>query len=623
MKFLKHIAFAAVASLALSGCSDALEADNKSNGGQNAEDYFSSNPELIIPTAYQMLTKFAFQVDMHDAQSDMYMCPRSGSDTEFARFAITSETSALNDYYKNAYKLIWYANGLINYGGEGSECAQHGIFLRNYGYFLLTQQFGAVPYITHFIQDASIDYPRTPLEEIYPAMIAELTDLYNTTTFTQNKHDGQFNKQAVAALLGEVCLAAGWDLGTSPTDLPSGKYSVNDTKYFREAAKWAEAAINGTALSMTYAQKWDPRNEGNAEEIFSVNYCREVAIGDVETGGHFMHNNYTCYFDNCLKTGMKPIKSGGLYLPSEKAVMLFQKGDSRFEDLFMTTIYNAKSDGTTAVWGKDGGYYAPYFPDAKLDELRIAVKVFPYYTTDAEIDAWFAAHKEQIKAPDKIEGTDLYDYGIVNPLAMRLSDNADLWDFKKDGTVSRRAAMKYIDYSKTAGINSLSCKKWDDPDTPQRATDGNYRDIVLFHVSKCYLNAAEAYLLSGDETKALQKINDVRKRAGLNALASFGSYDPAYTVPASFVTSALDVLLDEYARECYAEQDRWRELRRSHQLIRYNLAFNWAITSLDEMKGADGVFRTIRPIPQNVISNNNSITDADQNPGYRSVLSVE
>lgn len=623
MKFFKYIAFAALASVALTGCSDALDADNKSNGGQNAEDYFSENPELMIPTAYDKLRKFAFQVDMHDAASDMYMCPRSGSDTEFARFAITSETSALNDYYKEAYAMIKYANGLIHYGGEGSECAQHGVFLRNYAFFLLTQQFGAVPYITHFIQDGEVNYPRTPLDEIYPGMIEELTDLYNTTTFTTNKHNGEFNKQAVAALLAEVCLAAGWDLGTTVTDYAAGTYSVKDTKYFVEAAKWAETAINGTNLSMSYAQKWDPYNEGNAEEIFSVNYSRAAAIGDVETGGHYMHNNYTCYFDNPLKTGMKPIKSGGLYLPSEKAVMLFEKGDKRFEALFMTTIYNAKSDGSTAAWGKEGGYFAPYFPDAKLDEMRIACKVFPYYTTDDEVDAWFASHKEQIKAPQTIGDTDLYDYGVVNPLAMRLSENADIWDFNKDGSVTKRGAMSYLDYSKTAGINSLSCKKWDDPETPQRSSDGNYRDIVLFHVSKSYLNAAEAYLLAGDNGKALSKLNDVRKRAGLNALGSFGDYNPDYTVPSTFTTTALDVILDEYARECYAEQDRWRELRRTHQLIRYNIAFNWAITSLEQMKGADGVFRTLRPIPQNVISNNNAITDADQNPGYRSVLAAE
>jgi hypothetical protein len=55
-------------------------------------------------------------------------------------------------------------------GGEGAY-ADEARFLRNYGYYLLTQQFGGVPYITDYINTDRRDYPRENLENIYQAMI--------------------------------------------------------------------------------------------------------------------------------------------------------------------------------------------------------------------------------------------------------------------------------------------------------------------------------------------------------------------------------------------------------------------------------------------------------------------
>ena len=131
-----------------------------------------------------------------------------------------------------------------------------------------------------------------------------------------------------------------------------------------------------------------------------------------------------------------------------------------------------------------------------------------------------------------------------------------------------------------------------------------------------YLVAAEAYLMAGDATKSLAKLNAVRNRAGLASLNSFGEYQPEYSTSATFTIKDIDVILDERARELYAERQRWTDLRRTKQLIRYNVEFNNYVASAADMANVAGEYKWLRPIPQEEISSNTGINNEDQNPGY-------
>ena len=114
-------------------------------------------------------------------------------------------------------------------------------------------------------------------------------------------------------------------------------------------------------------------------------------------------------------------------------------------------------------------------------------------------------------------------------------------------------------------------------------------------------------------------LNAVRQRAGVATLNSINDYNPAYTVPSTFGNiTLLDLLLDERGRECYAEKTRFADLRRTKQLVRYNLAFNNSVSSIASMTGADGGIKWLRPIPSTELNNNDGINAVDQNPGYRS-----
>jgi hypothetical protein len=164
--------------------------------------------------------------------------------------------------------------------------------------------------------------------------------------------------------------------------------------------------------------------------------------------------------------------------------------------------------------------------------------------------------------------------------------------------------------------NGACVKKFDDAAADFTNQDNDYRDIVLFHVSDMYLVAAEAYLMAGQSAQALEKINAVRGRAGLPALASFNAYQPEYATTGNFTLKEIDLILDERARELYAEGHRWMDLRRTKQLVRYNVQFSEYISGEAAMKGADGNIRWYRPIPANEISANTGISIEDQNPGY-------
>ena len=108
--------------------------------------------------------------------------------------------------------------------------------------------------------------------------------------------------------------------------------------------------------------------------------------------------------------------------------------------------------------------------------------------------------------------------------AVRLGDSNNVleYTFNDDGSFKAAKTTSYAEYMETTDAFG-SVKKFDDPESDQLGSSNDYRDIVIFHVSDMYLVAAEAYLMSGDATKSLAKLNAVRDRAGLASLASFSS----------------------------------------------------------------------------------------------------
>ena len=583
----------------LTSCSDFLEAENKSAGGQTADDRFGADATSYLTATYSSLKNIVYNVGLYQQGTDLFIITRGKPQGSYNEYSLTPEDNGVKSLYSNLYKTVNYANGVIYYAGEDSPLAHEARFLRGYAYYVLTQQFGGVPYITTYINDASREYPRTSLEEVYTNLIEDLEDLYYNSTLADQSHEGRASKQAVAALLAKLYLSAGWDLDTQYTDVAKGTYAVNGTTNFTKAAQWAETAIHNVNLTMSFEDKWSAANEGNAEEIFSVQYERAGFPGNVTSGGHSMQNNYGGYYGECLSTCMKNV--GSENAQSEKAMYLFEKGDNRYEATYMTTMYNATDKSN---WGTEG-YYA-YYTAANRDNLPVAYRYFPWYVTEAEAEAEFAAHSSQYRKGN----------GINDVIAAILTlPNVVKYIFNEDGTYTKTT----IDINTYNGQtnNGVCVKKFDDPACEQVTGNNSYRDIVIFHVSDMYLIAAEAYLMAGQTAQALAKLNAVRNRAGLPSLAAFSAYENQYTTSAAFNLTDLDVILDERARELYAEGYRWMDLRRTKQLVRYNVEFNVYVPNARAMMDVTGTdYKLYRPIPSDEIEMNTAMDKEDQNPGY-------
>ena len=640
MKTVKRIiyisAFAALGIMPFTSCEDFLTAENKTAGGQTAEDYFST-PEGVATLrtyAYSQLKNLTASSDISDIYADgtdLYTDCRGKTPTEFHNYSLSAENTTVEDFYVAAFSLVNYANAVLYYAGEDSEYAPEMHFLRAYAYYLLTQQFGAVPYSTTYINNSEREYPRMALAELYPNVITDLEQYANDSRLPATDHNGNVSQRAVKTLLAKLNLAAGWDLETTLTDAAKGTYSKEGTTYFAAAAEWAKQAINNEGLSLTFADKWSPTNEGNTEEIFSVQYDRAGYPGDATQGGHGLQNDFCSYFGDPTATGLK--YCGSKRAPSIKSQYLWEDGDQRYDATFMTTVYNY-----SGTWGTQG-YYA-YYNTADLSNEPIAYVYFKAGTLVSDVVQFINDNKDRLVTGDnvnvpvvRIMGNPLISYTYTRNLIDEEDPDkgkpgASDVDFGvvTEGEDSYYTFMQFASEDYTRHINdrangpTQAVKKWDDPATIQEGlnTTNDYRDVVIMHLSDLYLVAAEAYYMADDAGTALQYVNAVRSRAGLSGLGSLEGVVPAFSqiVSSDFGTyTALDVILDERARELYAENYRWMDLRRTKQLVRYNVAFNNAVTSVDDMSSA-GEIKWYRPIPVAEMNSNTALTSEDQNPGY-------
>lgn len=595
---------ALLAGTTLTSCSDFLEAENKSAGGTTSDQFFGSKADAMLTSAYISLKNFNNQADITDQGTDLYMNTRGQDAGAFNQYSsLDPENAVVKTYYVSCYGTVNYANGFLYYteGKEGYDAKrQEARFLRDYAYYCLTQQFGSVPYITTYIQSAERNYPKMALADIYKNVTDDLLDIYNNCKLSDTDYtSGRPSKEAVAALLAKFYLAWGWDLDTQVTDAANGNYTVSSKEHFTLAAQWAETAIGGKSLTQPFATKWSPSNENNDEFMWSIQYDAASIESSLDKECNAQSSTYGGYYS----TNQKGCDSKNQQ--SEKSMYLFEKGDSRYEGTFMTTFYQGNS--------MDDAYFAPYNnTEAQLANHAINLKFFPYWTTEAEATAWLAAHKAQMAKGD---GPNVVKAAILT------SPTVTTYTFSADGTAKK--ATQSLSSFNTSTDNGVCVRKFDDPVNKSYC----YRDIVILNRSELYLVAAEANLIISDgqgNRDFWKYINAVRTRAGVNTLNSLSDYDPMYTTPSSFGNIRLiDLLLDERARECYAEKTRFVDLRRTKQLVRYNIAFNSSVTGVSSMTGVDGEIKWLRPIPSAELNNNSGMTASDQNAGYRTSSSSE
>lgn len=629
-KFIIMSALGLATVAGLSSCSDFLDTDNKSTVTPESQFSDISGWNQQLNNAYYALRDVYSDPKVFCQGTDLYTVGQNASAPVLQSYQYSSDNEDVTNLYKNTYAAINYANCVLKYCKD-DKLNDQARFVRDYCYYILTQQFGAVPYITDYIESASTNYPRTDLATVYANVIADLKEIIangNLESVSSEKDArGRASVIGAKALLAKVYLAAGWDLQTTVNDAKNGTYTVNSTEYFAEAAKYASEVADAVPLTQSFDKKWDFDNNEkgtNAETLFAIQYDRATS-SDKVTGGHDQQHNFALYMgSNTL--GVKGVKSD--LCPTERVYYAFDKGDDRFEGTFMTTVYGY--DGNESNWSKQG-YWAFYNAnDDEKAKLSIAFKYFPWYTEDSEIEAYCTAHASQFVTTGMKSTTKVF----------KVAENSTCKAYAANGSYDAKNSATYTQPFSSA-IQKIGClppvRKFDDKNTTSdcKQSGGDYRDVVVLNASEIYLVAAEAYLMMGDDANSLKYLNAVRTRSHasyLNSFSDYKRYDWGYNDAGGYVSfgqtdsygltiNKLDVILDERMRETLGEYYRWMDLRRTHQLVRYNTTY--CGLSVNNMTGNDGQIKWLRPIPENEIQINSGITAADQNPGFRTYSTAE
>lgn len=542
-----------------SSCNDYIEEESLSNVPADATYKTASGFQLLVNTNYAWLKGiYGGNPWLFESGTDMYAEGRTPEPAGLSQYTqLIPSSSNVDELYNSCYQLIQSVNKTVYYSTITEQTSNlntlvgEAKFLRANAYFLLVQTYGGVPIVLDNITTPVLSFKRNTAEEVYAQIITDLdaslasvgTGVYSTT--------GRVNKRAVNDLLAKVYLTKGYETFGTAAD-------------FTKAAAYADAAIAGQALNVAFDQLFKPGNDLNAETIFSVQYDKASTSTDPTKLG----NNQFYYFSSYLggaETGA-PLRSYNL-CPTDYALGLYEKGDKRWEATFMTEILEGPE--TTNGVTKNILYY-PYYRSTNPASLKVRHFYAPKWFTAADRLAWETANASRKSA------TFVYHpYGEYSA-AYTLIKNLDCY--------------------------TIPVKKFDDPDptTPSSTGPVSTRDIIVSRLGETYLIAAEAYLKAGVPSTGLDRLNEVRRRAGV-ANATLAQFN-------------IDYILDERGRELLGEYKRWFDLKRTGTLVARASTHNYKIKAANFV-GVDGKLKILRPIPQSVLDLNQN-KDFPQNPGY-------
>lgn len=557
----KSIFILGIVAATFTSCNDFIEEENLS--------FVSADDTYKTASGFQLLvnTNYAWQKGIYGGDpwlfvsgTDLYAEGRAPEPAGLSQYTqLIPSAEGVEQLYTTCYQLIQSVNKTVYYSTLTEQNANVPVllaearYLRANAYFLLVQTYGGVPIVTENFTAPVLQFDRNTAEQVYDFIITELeASLANVGTSAYNS-TGKVNKRAVNDLLAKVHLTRGYETFGKPTD-------------FATAATYADAAIAGQGLTIPYAQLFTPTTDLNAETLFSVQYDAKSTSTSPTTLGNKQFYFFSSYLGGAAETGA-PLRSYNL-CPTNYALGLFEKNDTRWNATFMTEILELKQliDGKERII-----LYYPYYRNVGDPNLKVRHFYAPKWFTAADKTAYMTTN------------------------AARLSPTFVYHDW---GTYSAEYTL-----IKNLDAQTIPVKKFDDPSPNTPSTNGSVstRDIITARLGETYLIAAEAYLKAGNPSVGLQRLNAVRTRAGVTP-ATVGEFN-------------IDYILDERGREMLGEYTRWFDLKRTGKLVERAVLHNYKIPSAANFNGNGGNLKILRPIPQIVIDLNQN-KNFPQNPAY-------
>lgn len=498
--------------------------------------------------------------------------------------------------WNRSFNNINLANGIISFAPDVSMDAAakarvvaEAHFFRGLYYFILVQQFGAVPLD---LGSGDMAFNQLPfqgfnrlvpdlLKKNYQLIIDDFTYASKNLPATRPAGGGFYIYQSAAYhFLAKAYLYRGY----------SSVKQAGDYKSAWDAAKYIidNQVSLGTSLLQDYGDVHKEGNDYNSEILYSVeriqadpfdNEVNDVAnefSGKANMSCNWFNSNYQ---NNVTINGAFPCDRVLQYMRPLRqlcpnpwlydSAFADKKNDSRYDNSFRTvwlaTNNNAAASGVST--GDTAYFLAPN-------------KVYA----------------------DSLRALGTKKYVIIDPTQFYLVSRP---------AIQLYPALKKYDDNKRAGIN-----------------DASGRPYVVAKLSEVYLEAAEAAILDGRPADALPLILTLRQRAayrpGLSApiLAqrqlvmtnkNTGTPNIPVLTPYTQADMTVDFIMTERSRELCGESLRWTDLACRGLLVEYVKTRSRNLVASAKIQ----TYHMLRPIPQSQLDK--SIIDnpaAYQNPGY-------
>ena len=474
---------------------------------------------------------------------------------------LNKDFGVVDRYWSRFYKWIFLANTVIDRSEdfyvkwtdeEKREIVAEAKFLRAFAYKFLANMWGDVPLVLNETATPKFDYVRAPREEVYRQMKTDLTEAVLYMKTVDRQPGGRAPRAAAYHLLSEVNICLGDYAGA----IAAASAVIGDPNFYLMTERFG-VRKNFTFNGYSYRGPQRP-------------------WGDV-------------YWD------------------------LFQKGNMNWKEGNREAIWNFQMDvkiqggGNTTQWGGNFGlerhWCSTWWGAADKNGVANWLK-----------DTLSGRPATNNCLPSAYTGELIWQYKGDWDRDMRNSEynikREHYWTNPKSAFYGQRITPDNMgnpsEYRFRAGLPSyIKCTEavhhglFVDATSGQKNDQGRvFKDWYIMRLPETYLLRAEAYLRSGDTQKAAADINVVRDRA------------KATPVTASDVN--IDLILDERARELFAEEFRLSTLTRMGKLVEYLHKYNEAVKQFNFQLPT---YKNLLPIPHNAIEANKH-ADLGQNQGY-------
>ena len=559
VKYTKLWAFILVSTV-MTSCS----LDEQNYSSVTTDNYITSSTqyEELVTAAYTQLRSLYNCTGVHCMFYGTDIYSRTGelndSQNGLDDYSYINPTNgALSNWWNRNYDIITKCNVALD-RGEGINMSDQlratrnaeVLTLRAYAYFNLVETFGDVPLILHELTTPTFNFERASEQEVYKQIISDLNSAIQGGGLPSPLATNDFGRVDAAMahhLLGKILLTRSYKSFAESSDL------ANSISNLEAVLPLHPMSVNWDLLFDTQGGKYEYNNQ---EIIFSIRFSTNALYNTGSNSGwyqHFKTPNLITWPGLIDRTG--PYwRTDPSYRPGDDYLESFEDGDVRGSEKYIVRHLYATSAGEVNGVSFSKGDEVIYMPQHAM--------------TDEEKTAYKTLHSTV--------------YAIVNP-----NEYSKLWPEGNQNVVSP-LIYKFYDTGVKQFTGSVN-----DGEDPMGT-----RDIIVVRSAETKFLLAEAYLKSGDQSKALQQVNDIRLRAGVSALTSVD----------------LDAVLDESGRELLGESNRWMDLKRCGKLFERAFAHNPFVRRHHNSASDISNYFLIRPIPQSEIERSgNTLT---QNPGY-------